>query len=627
MGMHPVLGQKKNGLNLDLNEVVESEKSNYRPVEFQERVEASYYDVKYYRLELSVNPDTLFVTGKVTVYFVPNTALNVITFDLNSVLLVDSISHSGFWQAFSHTENVIEVQKDFAGNKLDSLTIYYHGQPPPNGTSFVQSEHNGKPIIWTLSEPYGAIDWWPHKQSLTDKADSIDIFTRTPLGNKVAGNGVLIRESKIGNELETHWKCRYPIVPYLVAISVTDYAEISFYSSLVTGNLFVQNYVYVEDSATVLEDLMVTDTLLRFYDSLISPYPFMNEKYGHAQFGRGGGMEHQTMSFMYHFGFGLTAHELAHQWFGDMITCGSWQDIWLNEGFATYFAGLPLETMYGGAEWFAWKQKNLDRCTSEPEGSVFVRDTTDVGRIFNPNLSYAKGAYVLHMLRGQIGDVPFFNGIRSYVNDPTLKYKTALTDDFFRHMEASADTSLNLFMTQWIYGKGYPSFNLEWEQIGDKLSIQLAQTTSNSSVDFFYLDVPILLEGVNGEQEFIKLKHYETGQLFEVHLDFKVVRIIVDPELGIISKANFVINKSSFTELVVYPNPTTNQVQVVPAGSFSRVTGYKIISMEGKLITEELGLVQTTPWTIDLAQLAQGNYKLVLYSGNEVITKSVVIAR
>jgi aminopeptidase N len=614
-------------VDFNFDEIIKGEENRYLKHQFLESNLTSTYNVTYYKLEISVNPDTQFIAGSVLVYFVPNKDILEINFDLNSILMVDSVKYGANHEVFSHKENVISVNKVFTAGSLDSLRFYYHGEPPKNGTSFVQSEHNGTPIIWTLSEPYGAVDWWPHKQSLLDKADSLDLIVWTSKGNKVAGNGSLESTEIHGDSIRVHWKCRYPIVPYLVAISVTPYAEISFQTPLQNGGLFVQNYVYKEDSASALISLPVTDSLLRFYDSIIGPYPFMNEKYGHAQFGRGGGMEHQTMSFMYHFGFGLTAHELAHQWFGDLITCGSWQDIWLNEGFATYFSGVPLEFMYNGEFWLEWKQNNLERATSEPEGSIYVSDTTDVGRIFNPNLSYAKGGHVLHMLRKQIGDSLFFKGIRSYSADTNLMYKTAITEDFFRHIELVADTNLQLFMMQWIYGQGFPSYNLEWEQIGDNLKIKLAQTTSHASVPFYYLKVPVLLEGDNGLRKLMWLKHEDNGQLFEIDVTFEVKKITINSEYDIISKANFVINKSSFTDLVLYPNPTSDVLTVIPGGDFSRVTAYKVFSADGRIMLQADDLINTTAWSINVNKWVQGNYKMVLYSGIATVTKSFVVVK
>jgi aminopeptidase N len=453
------------------------------------------------------------------------------------------------------------------------------------------------------------------------------MYVTAPRENKVAGVGNLISEITHGNLLTTYWKSRYPIVPYLVAIAVTPYAEVSFNTSLTTGSLFVQNYVYKEDSASVIDQLLATDVLLRYYDSLIGPYPFMKEKYGHAQFGRGGGMEHQTMSFMTHFGFALNAHEMAHQWFGDKITCGSWSDIWLNEGFATYFAGLPLETMYNGDYWMDWKKRYLERATQEPDGSVYVEDTTDVGRIFNPYLSYAKGGYVLHMLRSQIGDSSFFAGIKSYANDPKLSYKTALTGDLFRHMEQSSGIDLSVYKNQWIYGKGFPSYNLEWEQSGLELQFRLSQTTSDASIPFFYIKVPILLQGEHGEQYWITINPETNGQEFRFTVPFQVVKVNIDPNLDIISKANFVINTASLTDVHIYPNPAVNFLSIAPGGDFKRVTGYQIISSDGKIIQQTSGLNNSFSWTINLETCSHGTYIIIIYSDEKSITKGFVVTR
>src|SRR5690606_1979392 len=147
-------------------------------------------------------------------------------------------------------------------------------------------------------------------------------------------------------------------------------------------------------------------------DSLIGPYPFPSEKYGHAQFSWPGGMEHQTMSFMGNFAFELIAHELIHQWFGNMVTCGSWQDIFLNEGFATYLTGVCVENLLEEQWWDRWKSVRKDIVFEKPDGSIFVSDTTEVPVIFNGRLTYTKGAYLLHMLRWILGDESFFRVLK-----------------------------------------------------------------------------------------------------------------------------------------------------------------------------------------------------------------------
>ncbi len=583
------------------------------------------YDVSYYKLQLHVNPEFQYIQGAVTLHFTPSNNLTELYFELHPDLELDSVLHKNQPLTIVHNEFLAKAMYPFKINQLDSIRIYYHGVPPL-GESFRISQHNNTPILWTLSEPYGARDWWPCKQSLTDKADSIDIIITCPRGNKVASNGLLQSEQRKDSLVTYHWKHRYPIAPYLVAIAVTQYSEINFVSHLASGNLAIQNYIYPEDSIKYRKKLFTTDTLLQYYDTLIGAYPFINEKYGHAQFSRGGGMEHQTMSFMNNFDFNLNAHELAHQWFGNKITCGSWQDIWLNEGFATYFAGLPLETWYDGKHWEEWKSITLSNGLRNNELSIFVEDTSTFERIFNPDLSYAKAAYVLHMLRKQIGDENFFAGIKSYIQDPTLVYQTALTQDFFEHMELTADTQLNLFKNQWIYGKGYPTYNVEWNQVGIDFELTLRQSTSNSETSFFNLSVPILLKGER-DSLWIHPNPVSNQETFRWNVNFIVKQVIIDPNLDLISKGNFVIQKPRFTNLTMYPIPASQNLVIVPNSDFRNIDGFQIFSSTGKLIRNTSFSPTNNSIEIDVSQLTQGTYRIILKSEDKERTEGFVISR
>ena len=376
------------------------------------------YDLKYHRFNWRIDPAVKYIQGSVTSYFIPTTAVfSEMYFDLSNSLLVDSVKYHNtsalFVQPAGDALKITLPSIALAGI-LDSIIVYYHGTPPNNGFgAFEQSTHNATPIIWTLSEPFGAKDWWPCKQSLNDKIDSIDVYVTTPQAYRVASNGVLVSQIQNGTDKIYHWQSHYPIAAYLIAIGVTNYSVYSNFLPMNPGTLEVLNYVYPENLSTAQSQTPDILNVITLYDSLFIPYPFAKEKYGHCQFGWGGGMEHQTMSFVTNFSHSLIAHECAHQWFGDMVTCGSWEDIWLNEGFATYMEGLTEQYLFP-ATWANWKLSKKNNVTSSPGGSVLCDDTTNINRIFSSRLSYNKAAYVLHMLRWKLGDA----GNPAPANDP-----------------------------------------------------------------------------------------------------------------------------------------------------------------------------------------------------------------
>lgn len=582
------------------------------------------YDVTSYTLKLNVNPDTLFISGTVTIYFTPTEQMNQFIFDLYSTLSVSSIN--GDSTNFTRQKEQIILHQSFQKNISDSVTITYSGKPPANSTAFVKAYHEEHPILWTLSEPYGASHWWPCKESLTDKADSATLQFTVPKGNKVASNGVLVSTTHSLSTTTFTWKTNYPTTTYLFAFAATNYAEIKQNHIYDSGQMLLLDYVYPEDSIAAVQDLLRTDSLLHLYDSLLLPYPFLNEKYGHAQFSRGGGMEHQTMSFMTHFRYPLMAHELAHQWFGNYITCATWGDLWLNEGFATYFTGVPMEFQPEFGDWQEWKASRVAHIISEPAGSVYVTDTLDQERLFDARLTYSKGAYVLHTVRKQIGDSAFFNGIKAYVNDSVLAYGNATTDKLFDHLQQFTPIDLTALKTEWVYGEGYPNYNLNWQQQNNIVQIELQQQTSHSSVPFFHLNVPVLLHG-KSNQKLVHLNQQQGQTFFEIAADFDVENIVIDPDLDLVIGAKNVLNTSNVVQFSLYPNPAQNTITVQPGTTQFNIEKYQIYDITGKLILQDIPTAIQSSFTINLSELAQGQYNLILIGNTQIQQQAFTITR
>lgn len=572
-------------------------------------------DMVYQLMNWEIDPANYYIKGNITYHFkslVPG--LTQLVLDFNDVLQIHTINRNGNPLTYTiDTNQLLRINLDKILNvgAFDTLTIVYEGTPPSKGFgSFEQGTHAGEDIIWTLSEPYGARDWWPAKQDLIDKIDSVDIFITTPDSNLAASNGKLISIIESDGKLIHHWRHRYPIANYLIALAVTNYASYSQFVPIPNGDsIEILNYVYPESLESAKPATQSSVAIMQLYNELFEIYPFASEKYGHAQFGWGGGMEHQTMSFMGGFSFGLQAHEMAHQWFGDKVTCGSWRDIWLNEGFATYLSGLTLEHLKP-SEWETWKTSTINSATSQPGGSVWVDDTTSVLRIFSGRLSYNKASYLLHMMRWITGDSLFYQSVRNYLNGPGTYHEFARTRDLQRHFEETSGKDFDEFLDDWFYNQGWPSYHLHWIQQSDSLIVYVDQQTSHPSVDFFEMPIPILAV-LNGQPHIFRVEHTTNGQRFSFFIGNTVVDSVgFDPDKWIISRNNTVdflldVNDADTDKnLLLYPNPTRNEVEI--KSSFSVRTA-QIINAIGITTLKEV-----TNDRFDLSEYNPGLYTVML---------------
>ena len=590
----------------DFNETLESvrvaeAKAALNKMFFRVNSNTGNYDLKYHRLEFNLDPSVNFISGNVTTYFEAKENMNSITFDLADNMTVSQVLQKQNPLSFTQNANnelVITLDETQNIGVLDSLTISYSGAPiesTPSFGAFEQTTHNGDPIIWTLSEPYGALDWWPCKQDLNDKIDSIDVFITTPRFNSsneeniAVSNGLEQSQTLNGSNKTTHFKHRYPIPAYLIAIAVTNY---KVYSHTVDNNnnpFDIVNYVFPESLISAQSSTPVTVDIMNLYSNLFEEYPYSDEKYGHAQFGWGGGMEHTTVSFMGSFNRNLIAHELAHQWFGDKITCGSWKDIWLNEGFATYLSGLTIENLDGNTAFTSWKQQRINSITSLPNGAVYLTDTdtTNVSRIFSGRLSYDKGSMVLHMLRKKIGDADFFDGLKNYLSDPNHAYAYAKTEDFIDIMQSTSGQDLTEFFNDWLFNQGYPTYIIQWYQAGNQLHITVSQTQSDPSVSFFEAPLPIKVHGTLGEELDLVLDNTTNGESFSNTVNFTISSIEFNAEADIISKNNIItlgINEEELSKsLQIFPNPTTNDIFIIKPDNLE-ISEIRIFNSLGQLL-------------------------------------------
>lgn len=618
---------------------LEIEKKNFAKHNYlQSTKKTGDIDIIYHRIHWKLDPSKHYIAGVVTTYFKSKKKdLQKIYFELAQELTIDSIKQGNKKSSFTFDKSLITIylQKKNPIGAIDSVSIFYQGAPPNKNNSsrsFVTSLHKGSPTLWTLSEPFGAKDWWPCRQILSDKIDSLDIFVEVPKGNKVASNGVLISEKTKAEKITYHWKHRYPIASYLVAVAVSNYVEFTHFAKL--GNnekVKILNYVYPENMNEKERKAKYTVDVLELFSKLFIPYPFKKEKYGHAEFGWGGGMEHQTMSFMKHFSRDLISHELAHQWFGNYVTCAGWQNIWINEGFATFCTGLAHEFLHRET-WFDWKRKTLATVLEGgKKGSVWVEDTLHVDRIFDYALSYQKGAFVLHQLRNQIGDSAFFKGCRLLLTDASTEGKFAGIKDVQHFFEQAADTNLSVYFDQWLYKEGYPMFDIEWEQSpNDTIKIKIKQKTSAPfSVDYFCLKIPILLIGNKEEKKYLEIKQTRKEQTLVFYNSFFVKEIVFDPEYTILaphpanisSKINEIYLQND--DLVFFPNPSKDKL-ILKTYKKHSLKNIDVFSSEGKRVLSIKNEDFLNKVTLDISSLQTGIYFLKTQVDSKTVIKKFI---
>ncbi len=618
--------------------IAKMESSRFKSTKFsqQKSGNGSSYDWKYAECYWQINPQQKYITGRIVHTIDLLQATDTLFFDLSNALTVNDVSQNGSSLEYLFTDPLtlaVVFPEVMPVGEL-TLEINYEGIPETNGLlSFTQGFHGPIPApeIYTLSEPYGARDWWPCKQTLVDKLDSVFVEITVPLGQKAGSNGILLYQTDNGDGTESFgWKHRYPIPAYLISLAVTNYAEFSQIIPFEGEEINVLNYVYpelLEDNVNRSEEL---PGLMQLYSEKFGIYPYHDEKYGHCQASIPGGMEHSTMSTMANLAFALMAHELGHQWFGNKVTCGSWQDIWLNEGFASYLTGMAYENFRPPSVWTSWKTGLQGSVKSLPGGSIFVNDTTQRDEIFSGRLSYNKGAYVLHMLRLVMGDDGFFTACRNYLHDPELEFGFAYTTDFIGHAEAVYQNSLTEFFDDWYYGEGYPTYYLEWSPSNRGVAFTLQQSTSHPSVDFYEMPVPIKFLG-DSRDTIIQVKHNFSGEQFYVEPGFEVIEVQFDPEMWILADNEITFSPNSDIDLNsihIQPNPATTTIWVSirnPAFNAERID---VFNAEGKLVynlTPQGGIRGS--FELSVAGFAPGVYSLRLSNSSSARSESFVIVR
>lgn len=441
-------------------------------------LETQSIDVKHYRLQIQFIPNEFstagVVTGAVTITGETTGLVSAINVDAQPNLTIDSVTLDGTLNNFHQksTRVVINFPAPVAAGRPFTTVIHYHGASTGSGNLgagllFTRHGTDSTPVMTTFSEPFGAPLWWPCIDNPADKATA-EIEATVPEGNQVASNGVLDRVQTNADHTVTYfWREDSPLSTYLVSVAATNYARFEDSYTALDGvtKMPLVYYVYPEHLELARAKFAVVRSAMEIYAGLFGEYPFLDEKYGMAEWPFGGAMEHQTITSISSSAVAsqtsnqqaTIVHELAHHWWGDLVTMRTWNDIWLNEGFATYSEVLFFERFAGIDPGELLSRSYDDGIVNGALGGTVTAENPDAP--FDDNGAiYRKGGWVLHMLRHVLGDQKFFDALKQYRT--RYAFSNASTEDFQQVCEGFYGASLDWFFKQWIYAPGRPVYKV-----------------------------------------------------------------------------------------------------------------------------------------------------------------------
>lgn len=508
------------------------------------------FNVLNYEINLDLynnfkKPTTYSFTANEVVTISPSEIVAQITLDANGISLeIDSVGLSAI--SFFHIDNFLTINLDrfYQKDELFDVKIYYKHKNVFDSAFYV-----GDGIVYTDCETIGARRWFPCKDVPDDKA-TLSLTARTPSDVLFGSNGLLSDSVSYGDTLSYKWVSSHPIATYLIAFAgkVKYNLDVMNWKSPNGENIPLRFYWQRGETVFNLSNVKnKTGKMLDFFSELLGDYPF--EKLGFATVDRQfpwGGMENQTFITLCPdcWTEDLICHELAHQWFGDMITPQTWSNIWLNEGFATYSEALWVEHNSG----YKGYKKNIEKeasvyLSNNPGWAIYEREWNETipndDTLFSPAICYSKAACVIHQLRYVLGDSVFFDCLMNYTRNPMYKFGNITTSEFMNFVEGTSGKDLDWFFGQWIYEPNHPvyqnNFNTEEVKNGKwKLDYTINQIQKNTV--FFKMPVEIMVTFKNASDTLIKVDNSYNLQTFSFEFKDEPMKVSFDPNNQIVLK-------------------------------------------------------------------------------------------
>jgi len=521
-----------------MNQLTEEKISEYNPKS------QLAIDVLHYQINIDLRPNQRKIFGDVTITMKINDKhADKFAINFYDNMTIKELQLNGKKAEYTRSEKMLDVKNTDRNVDTANVRIVYDGTPQSLGFGSFNFEKVDDHIeINTLSEPIFASTWLPCIDRPDDKA-LMDIYITNDTSNVSVSNGKLIDIKSNKTRRTYHWKTFYPISTYLIAIYSGNYKSYSEkYKSITGDTLNLVYYALQNNIENAKKDFSDHRNYIKTFEELFGPYPFVKEKYGIAEFWwQSGAMESQTITGIgsnfisgKKFFSDMLIHELAHHWWGDAVGPKTWKDIWLNEGFATY-----SEALY-------WEKQSDIRALQTTLRSKFGMFSD--GTLYNPgnslfgSLVYNKGAWVLHMLRKEVGNKIFFQILREYLK--TYEYGNASTNDFKNICEKISKRNLNTFFNQWVYkGVGIIELECNWsveqKESNFTAQIKIKQLQKGYDIYKFPLDIKLVYDK---DEDFTVSTVYVTSKdsVFNISTKKKPTQVIFDPDRWMLTKINVV---------------------------------------------------------------------------------------
>ncbi len=616
------------------------------------------YDVQNYTIKVDLYANYFspyskaFTASNLMTFRVDSTLTSIPMHANNTSLVIDSIRLiGGPLLTYTHASNLLTVtmNRTYNVNEVVSIKIYYRHNNVTDA-SFYNSGSSG--YIFTDAEPEGARGWFPCYDRPFDKA-TFDLTAKVPSTVRLASNGRLNDSTVTGDSIYYHWISRDPMSTYLMVMtSKVGYTiNIVYWHPPTHPADSIPLRLYSPTTANSSTIAAILPTATTYFSAAFGEMPFEKNGFCYVPNSAGftwGGMENQTLTTINSWNENTTLHEYAHQWFGDMITCATWSNIWLNEGFATWNESYWVERTGGYAAYKSMINSDASSyLSSNPGWAISVPSwdvtTPDANTLFNYAITYCKGSCVLHLLRYTLGDSAFFRGMKAYATDTAnFKLKNATIPEFFAKMGSIAGQDLTWFYNAWLYQPNHPQYQNGYNFTnvgGGQWRINFLAKQVQTNAGFFPIPLTIKFSFSTGSDTTVRVMNSSNNQLFSFYFNRQPTAVTFDPGNEIVIKtATLILGIDENTPQIPgeyrlsqnYPNPFNPVTSIdydIPKNSNVKITVYDMTGREVAVPVNEFRNAGKYTLNFNAMKLASGVYYYRLQAGDYTAIKKMTLLK